>query len=65
MRALAVFSVFDNKLSEQIWDRFQEDFGGDKGHSCDLMSLDSNAMKDRMGNSLPHLHQYPHTILQG
>ena len=24
------------KLSGQIWDRVQEEFGGDKGHSCDL-----------------------------
>ena len=52
-------SVFDNKLSEQTWDRVQEEFGGDKGHSCDLMSLDSNAMKDRMGNSLPHFTPVP------
>lgn len=48
------FSFFDNKLSEQIWDRLQEEFGGDEGQSRDLMSLDSNAMKDRIGNSLPH-----------
>ena len=53
------FSVFDNRLSGQIRDRVQEEFGGDKGHSCDLMSLDSNAMKDWMGNSLPHLTPVP------
>ena len=43
----------------EIRDRVQEEFGGDKGHSCDLMSLDSNAMKDRMGNSLPHFTPVP------
>ena len=53
------FSVFDNKLSGQIWDRVQDEFRGDKGHSCDLMSLDSNAMKDRMGNRLPHFTPVP------
>ena len=53
------FLVFDNKLSGQIWDRVQEEFGGDKGHSFDLRSLDSNAMKDRMGNSLPHFTPVP------
>lgn len=53
------FLIFDNKLSEQIWYRDQEEFGGDKGQSCDLMSLDLNAMKDRMGNSLPHFAPVP------
>ena len=53
------FLVFDNKLSGQIWDRVQEEFGGDKGHSFDLRSLDSNAMKDRMGNSQPHFTPVP------
>ena len=48
-------SVFDNKLSEQV----QEEFGGDKGHSCDLMSIDSNAMKELMGNSLRHFTPVP------
>ena len=52
-------SVLDNKLSEQIWVRVQEEFEGDKGHSCDLMSLDSNAMKDPMDNSLPHFTPVP------
>ena len=36
-------------LSGQIWDRVQEEFRGDKGHSCDLMSLDSNSMKGSDG----------------
>ena len=48
-----------SKLSGRIWDHVQEEFGGDKGHSCDLMSLDSNAMKDQMGNSLPHFTPVP------
>ena len=52
-------SVLDNKLSGQTWDRVQEEFGGEKGHSCHLMSLDSNAMKDRMFNSLPHFTPVP------
>lgn len=31
--------------SEGIWH---------EGHSCDLMALDSNVMKDLLGNPLPH-----------
>ena len=53
------FPVFDNRLSRQIWNCVQEEFGGYKGHSCDLMSLDSNVVKDRMGNSLPHFTPVP------
>ena len=29
-------------------------FGGPGGHTFDLMALDSNAMKDTSGDSLPH-----------
>ena len=38
---------------------FRRNLGGDKGHSCDLIPLDSNALKDRMGNSLPHFTPVP------
>ena len=27
------------------------EFGGPTGHTCDLMALDSNAMKDKFGKS--------------
>lgn len=45
----------DNKLSDDPWQIVEKEFGGNEGHSCDLMALDSNVMKDLLGNPLPHL----------
>lgn len=45
----------DAMLSESCWLRVQEEFGP---HSCDLMSLDSNVMRDQMG-PLKHYTPYP------
>ena len=47
-------SAADSKLSDDLWSYVQKEFGGEVGHSVDLMSLDSNAMRDKSGKSLPH-----------
>ena len=47
-------SHLDSKLSDGLWEIVQREFGAREGHSCDLMALDSNAMRDVHGNPLPH-----------
>ncbi|KAK3728155.1 hypothetical protein QZH41_019466, partial [Actinostola sp. cb2023] len=37
----------DSMLSARCWQMVQNEFGGLKGHNLDLMSLDSNAMRDK------------------
>ena len=49
----------DCQLTEDVWQIIQKEFGGPGGHTCDLMALDSNAMKDKSGNSLPHFTPDP------
>ena len=49
----------DSILAPQCWDKVQELFGGSRGHSLDLMSLDSNVQRDRVGRPLPHFTPYP------
>ena len=49
----------DAMLSETSWSQIQEYFGGQLGHTYDMMALDSNCMKDRLGKSLPHFTPYP------
>jgi hypothetical protein len=49
----------DSKLSDGLWQIVQREFGGGEGHSCDLMALDSNAMRDAHGNPLPHFTPIP------
>ena len=39
--------------------KVQELFGGSRGHSLDLMLLDSNVQRDRVGKPLPHFTPYP------
>ena len=46
-------------LSERSWGEIQRFFGGRLGHTFDLMALDSNSMKDRSGNHLPHFTPFP------
>jgi len=46
-------------LTSEIWNEVQLRFGGEEGHSCDLMALDSNAMSNRLGCPLPHFTPYP------
>ncbi len=49
----------DCRLSPMAWSRVEERFGGEKGHTLDLMALDSNAMLDREGKPLRHFTPYP------
>ena len=48
-------TTLDCKLHPQLWQRVQQEFGGPKGHTCDLMALDSNAMTDQDGSCYPIL----------
>ena len=52
-------SSFDYTLTSEIWNEVQLRFRDEKGHSCDLMALDSNTMPDRLGCPLPHFTPYP------
>ena len=52
-------SSTDCQLTEDVWQIIQKEFGGPGGHTFDLMVLDSNAMKDKSGNSLPHFTPGP------
>ena len=52
-------SHLDGKLSDGLWEIVQREFGGREGNSCDLMALDSNAMRDVHGNPLPHFTPIP------
>ncbi|CAH3031915.1 unnamed protein product, partial [Pocillopora meandrina] len=49
----------DSKLSISAFERVDKEFGGVEGHSFDLMSLDSNVMKNKDGFSLPHFTPFP------
>ena len=49
-------SKFDATLTAEVWFRVENLFGP---HGFDLMAIDSNAMRDRHGNSLPHFTPYP------
>ncbi|KAK3710527.1 hypothetical protein QZH41_009353, partial [Actinostola sp. cb2023] len=49
----------DSMLSARCWQMVQNEFGGLKGHNLDLMSLDSNAMRDKKGEVLPHFTPFP------
>ena len=47
-------SSSNSKLSDDLWQIAQKEVGGNEGHSCDLMALDPNVIKDLLGNPLPH-----------
>ena len=47
-------TTLDCKLYPKLWQRVQKEFGSPKGHTCDLMALDSNAMTDQDDSLLPH-----------
>lgn len=51
-------SMLDCMLTPSIWKIVQSEFGGEGGHSCDLMSLDSNVMTDFSGSPLPHFSSF-------
>ena len=56
-------TTLDCKLHPDIWAKVQKEFGGQKGHTCDLMALDSNVMTDRDGSPLPLLLPIHHLNL--
>lgn len=39
--------------------------GEENGHSLDLMALDSNAIRDKQGRTLPHFIPYPTSVSAG
>ena len=49
----------DCKLHPRLWQKVQEQFGGQKGHTCDLMVLDSNSMTHQDGSPLSHFTPFP------
>ncbi|KAK3753769.1 hypothetical protein QZH41_003888 [Actinostola sp. cb2023] len=52
-------SPLDCALAPRLWSTVQQMFGGPKGHTCDLMALDSNAQCDHNGDPLPHIAPAP------
>ena len=52
-------SRVDSKLSMSAFEMVDKEFGGVEGHSFDLMSLDSNVMKNKDGIPLPHFTPFP------
>ena len=52
-------SVLDSRLTDGVWRTVQDPFGGDEGHTCDLMALDLNVMQDKSGKALPHFTPPP------
>lgn len=40
-------------LSPRLWSHLQSTYGGPKGHTIDLMALDSNSQLDKESHSLP------------
>ena len=47
-------SSSDSRLTDEMWRIVQRQFGGPEGHTCNLMALDSNAMKNEYGHSRTH-----------
>jgi len=58
-------TTLDCKLHPDVWTKVQQEFGGTKGHTCDLMALDSNAMTDQDGFPLPHFTPHPSPLSSG
>lgn len=52
-------SFDDCTLSPYMWGEIQKIFGDAEGHTCDLMALDTNAMRSPSGVCLPHFTPYP------
>ena len=44
----------DVMLSSRLWSHLQSTYGGPKGHTIDLMALDSNSQLDKESHPLPH-----------
>ena len=54
-----ILSLQDTKLAGATWATIQRHFGGQFGHSIDLMALPSNAMVDFQGSRLPFISPFP------
>ena len=52
-------SLQDAKLNSNKWEFIQHRFGGENGHSVDLMALPSNCQLDLEGKLLPFFSPYP------
>ena len=52
-------SHLDASLSPAVWAKVQRVFGGETGHSVDLMALPSNVQCDFSGQPLPFFSPYP------
>ena len=52
-------TMSDSSLSKRCWDTIQDAFGGEMGHSVDLMALRSNVVSDRSGKPLPFYSSWP------
>ncbi|KAK3733637.1 hypothetical protein QZH41_003402 [Actinostola sp. cb2023] len=53
-------SKMDSMLSDRCWMRLvQDEIWGKNGHNLDLMSLDSNVMRDMDGGRLRHFTPFP------
>jgi hypothetical protein len=52
-------SLQDTKLAGATWATIRRHFGGQFGHSIDLMALPSNAMVDFQGSRLPFISRFP------
>lgn len=49
----------ESMLSPRCWRIVQAEFGGERGHTLDLMALDSNVTRDRLGRPRKHFTPYP------
>ena len=58
-RPSRTLSLQDAKLSASSWKTVQQRFGGDLGHTVDLMALQSNAQSSLSGSQLPFFSPYP------
>ena len=48
-----ILIMLDSSLSKRCWDKIQDAFRGEMGHSVDLMALRLNVVSDRSGKPLP------------
>ncbi|WAR14863.1 hypothetical protein MAR_004968 [Mya arenaria] len=49
----------DSMLSKTSWQLVEQYYGGHAGHILDLMSLDSNCMRNKRGGTLRHFTPWP------
>ena len=53
------FTLKEAILSPGYWQILQAEFGGDKGHSLDLITLDINVKRNKQGKPLKHSTAFP------